>query len=56
MRKTFCLAGLLALLLAVQACGLIDYYFLPRPEDTAQELYEAGILTDKDFEGCPKDK
>lgn len=43
MRKTFCLAGLLALLLAVQACGLIDYYFLPRPEDTAQELYEAGM-------------
>lgn len=23
-------------------CGLIDYYFLPPPEDTAQELYEAG--------------
>ncbi len=31
------------LLLLASACGLIDYYFLPPPEDTAQELYEAGI-------------
>lgn len=24
-------------------CGFIDYFFLPPPEDTAQELYEAGM-------------
>ncbi len=24
-------------------CGLIDYYFLPPPEDTAQELYETAL-------------
>lgn len=30
------------LVLLVSGCGFIDYYFLPPPEDTAQELYEAG--------------
>lgn len=30
------------LLVLLSGCSLIDYYFLPRPEDTAQELYEAG--------------
>lgn len=36
-------AVLFGLLLLFQGCGLIDYYFLPKPEDTAQELYEAGM-------------
>ena len=27
----------------LSGCGLLDYYFLPPPEDTAQELYEAGM-------------
>lgn len=30
------------LLSLMTGCGFIDYYFLPPPEDTAQELYEAG--------------
>lgn len=30
-------------LLSVQGCAWIDAYFLPPPEDTAQELYEAGV-------------
>jgi len=39
---------LLALLLLlslplVSSCGLIDYYFLPPPDDTAQELFESGM-------------
>lgn len=33
---------LVLLLLAVSGCGIIDYYLLPPPEDTAQELFEAG--------------
>jgi outer membrane protein assembly factor BamD len=33
----------LLLLPLVSSCGLIDYYFLPPPEDTAQELYESAM-------------
>jgi len=32
----------LALLLLLPGCGIIDYFFLPPPEDTAQEIFEAG--------------
>lgn len=31
------------LVLLASGCSLIDYYFLPPPEDTAFELYEAGL-------------
>ena len=31
---------LVAWVLLLPGCGLIDYFFLPPPEDTAQELYE----------------
>ena len=31
---------LAACLLLLSGCGIIDYFFLPPPEDTAQELYE----------------
>lgn len=34
---------LLVLVPLVSSCGLIDYYFLPPPEDTAQELFESGM-------------
>ena len=42
---------LLLLTLATSGCGLIDYYFLPPPEDTAQELFEAGMdaMKEKEF-------
>jgi len=30
------------LLLMTSGCGVIDYFLLPPPEDTAQELFEAG--------------
>ena len=32
----------MALLLFTSGCGMIDYYFLPPPTDTAQELWESG--------------
>lgn len=48
MRRAARLAGLLVLLLYTAHCGLIDYYFLPPPEDTAQELYEAAMEAMKD--------
>ncbi|MEW5772082.1 MAG: outer membrane protein assembly factor BamD [Thermodesulfobacteriota bacterium] len=35
-------ALLALLLLMVSGCGVIDYFLLPPPEDTAQELFEAG--------------
>ena len=38
--KLLRLVVLLVCLIALPGCGLIDYYFLPEPEDTAQELYE----------------
>ena len=44
--------GLLLLLSAASGCGIIDYYFLPPPEDTAQELYESGVtaMQEKDYD------
>ena len=32
-------------------CGIIDYFYLPPPEDTAQELFEAGndAMREKDY-------
>ena len=27
----------------LSGCGIIDYFFLPPPEDTAQELYQSGV-------------
>jgi outer membrane protein assembly factor BamD len=35
-------ASLALLLFAVTGCGIIDALYLPPPEDTAQELWEAG--------------
>ncbi|CCO24396.1 outer membrane protein assembly factor BamD [Maridesulfovibrio hydrothermalis] len=39
------------LFISISGCGVIDYYFLPKPEDTAQELYEAGVesMKEKDY-------
>lgn len=34
----------------------VDSFSTPQILAFAVELYEAGILTDKDFDGCPKDK
>ncbi len=34
----------------------VDSFSTPQILAFAVELYEAGILTDKDFEGCPQDK
>jgi outer membrane protein assembly factor BamD len=42
MRSSCLIASVLVLWLAA-GCALIDSYFLPPPEDTAQELYEAGM-------------
>ena len=46
-RRTFALLMLLLLPL-VSSCGLIDYYFLPPADDTAQELFETGMDYMKD--------
>lgn len=42
------------LLLCLNGCGIIDYYFLTPPEDTAQELFEnaRGQLQDQDYGGA----
>lgn len=39
-------------LLSLNGCMWIDAYFLPPPEDTAQELYEAGMdaMGEKDYD------
>ncbi len=34
---------LLPLTLLLSGCGLVDFFYLPVPQDTAQELYEAGV-------------
>lgn len=35
----------------LSGCGIIDWFYLPPPEDTAQELFEAGndSMRDKDY-------
>ena len=42
MQQPFRVGIVLLLLLSVSGCGVIDYFFLPPPEDTAQELFESG--------------
>lgn len=41
----------LALAFMLSGCGIIDYFYLPPPEDTVQELFEAGneAMRDKQF-------
>ena len=50
MRKLL-LMGVLACSLFLNGCAFIDEYFLPPPEDTVQEVFEAGneALRDKDY-------
>ncbi len=49
-KRAFRFLLLLALVFNLSACGVIDYFFLPKPEDTAQELYEAGVNSMKEKE------
>jgi len=37
--------------LSLSGCGIIDYFYLPSSEDTAQDLFEAGndAMRDKDY-------
>jgi outer membrane protein assembly factor BamD len=55
MRSSRLVVSLLFLWLA-SGCALIDSYFLPPPEDTAQELYEAGVdaMSAKDYGDAQK--
>jgi len=43
--------SLVFLALFLNGCGVIDYYFLTPPDDTAQELYENGrqFMQEKDY-------
>lgn len=45
MKKTpiFALLPCLLLTLFISGCGIVDYYFLTPPEDTAQDLAQAGF-------------
>ncbi len=52
MRRTAIrLVLLLPVLFMLNGCGIIDYFYLPPPEDTAQELFEAGndAMREKDY-------
>lgn len=42
MKQFFLSFLLLASVSLMSGCGVLDYFFLPVPEDTAQELYEIG--------------
>jgi outer membrane protein assembly factor BamD len=43
--------SLIVLAVFLSGCGLIDYFYLPPAEDTAQELFEAGndAMREKDY-------
>lgn len=45
------LLSILVLTGMLSGCGIIDYFYLPPPEDTAQELFEAGndAMREKDY-------
>ncbi len=51
MNRFFFSVLLLAMVSLSSGCGVIDYFFLPVPEDTAQELYEVGVeaMEEKDY-------
>lgn len=51
MKRSFSVFFLLCVLFYGTGCGIVDYFFLPPPEDTAQELYEAGAeaMKQKDY-------
>ncbi len=52
MRKTFFRFCFLTLLIgSLSGCGVIDYFYLPPSEDTAQELFENGndAMAEKDY-------
>jgi outer membrane protein assembly factor BamD len=42
MKRALSVCILALWLLSATGCGIIDYFLLPPPEDTAQELFEAG--------------
>ncbi len=50
MKRLAVLLLLLAMLI-LPGCGIIDYFYLPVPDDTAQELYEIGVesMEEKDY-------
>ncbi len=51
LKKYLHLLALLLLVLNMSACGIIDYFYLPPGEDTAQELFENGndSMREKDY-------
>jgi len=52
MYKTFArFVCMFALAASLSGCGIIDYFYLPPAEDTAQELFEAGndSMREKDY-------
>lgn len=51
MRKSLVLALVLVLAPLASGCGIIDRYFLPVPQDTVQEIFEAGneAMQEKDY-------
>ena len=51
MRSIILFVRIAPLLFILSGCGLIDYFYLPVPEDTAQELWEAGseAMREKDY-------
>lgn len=48
MKRILSLLGIAVMALWLGGCGVIDYFYLPAPEDTAQELYEGGQEAMKD--------
>ncbi len=42
MKRIPSIVGIVLLAVLLNGCGIVDYFFLPPPEDTAQELFEGG--------------
>ncbi len=51
MKRTLVTVCLLLSLSILPGCGILDYFYLPVPEDTAQEIFEIGneAMQEKDY-------
>ncbi len=56
LKRPFYIIAVLLLSLQIAGCGIIDYFYLPPAEDTAQDLFDAGndAMRDKDYAAALK--
>jgi len=56
LRRVTCILAVLALVVTASGCGVIDYFFVPKPEETALDIFQAGqeAMDREDWSGAVK--